>query len=276
MHYLVKALKKLLILLSILLIHTLVLAKILNHSTEKHIVPSPKPLKVNLITPEPIIPKTSSIKSVSSPIQKKFLKKPSHVKLKKNRKRVLKRKKVRKIRKKVQKVQKVQKIRKINTIKKSYNRLNSYQKSAIADQIVLSRNVEKLAIPQKTFHHTSSSQISHSRQTTQGMKTSASINLNKKTGKTIPPSYQAAYLYNQPPPYPRISKRRGEEGTVLLRIKVNKNGKAALIQIQKSSGSKRLDHAAHQAVNKWRFIPAKKEGKVVSGWVIVPIVFQLR
>jgi len=58
---------------------------------------------------------------------------------------------------------------------------------------------------------------------------------------------------------------------------VSQNGRAALVQINKSSGFKRLDNAARKAVSrKWRFVPAKKAGKPVSGWVIVPIAFKLR
>jgi protein TonB len=274
MHYLLGALKRLPILLSILLIHTLVLGKILNNSAEKRIVPSPKPLMVSLITPEPILKAPPPIKPVSQPlVQKTILKKSPNKKVAK-----LKKRKNGKVKRK--RVSKRKKLRKANTTEKSRkkNRLNRYKKSAALLQTVSPINAEnhaeKPVTPQKT--DTSFSQTSHSRQTIQSTKTSALISSKKKAGKTTAPSYQAAYLHNPPPAYPRISKRLGEEGTVLLWVKVSKNGKAALVQIKKSSGSKRLDNAAHQAVNKWRFAPAKKEGKVVSGWVIVPIVFQLR
>ena len=73
-----------------------------------------------------------------------------------------------------------------------------------------------------------------------------------------------------------MSKRRGEEGKVLLRVKVSQNGRAVSVQLKKSSGSKRLDNAARKAVKNWRFVPAKKGGESVSGWVIVPITFNLR
>ncbi len=93
---------------------------------------------------------------------------------------------------------------------------------------------------------------------------------------TIPPSYKAAYLHNPPPSYPRFSRRRGEEGTVWLRVKVTQTGKAALVKLKKSSGFSRLDKAAHQAVSQWRFIPAKKAGQLIAAWVTVPVVFKLR
>ena len=267
MHYLFRAFKRLPILFSILLVHTLVLGQILNKSAEKRIVPSPKPLMVSLITREPILKAPLSIKPVLPPIQKKILKKSPNkkvAKLKKRKNGKVKRSSVSK-RKKVRKANTTEKLRK-------KNRLNRYQKVAALTQTTPPRNA---VTPQKIFPHASFSQTSHSHQI-QSTKTSGLISSKKKAEKTIAPSYQAAYLHNQPPAYPSISRHRGEEGTVLLRVKVSKNGKAALVQIKKSSGSKRLDNAARQAVNQWRFVPAKKKGKVVSGWVIVPIVFQLK
>ena len=82
-------------------------------------------------------------------------------------------------------------------------------------------------------------------------------------------------MRNPKPLYPPISRRRGEEGKVLLKVKVTKNGKAALVTIKKSSGSNQLDNAARKAVRSWRFVPAKRNGKPVNGSVIVPITFKL-
>jgi protein TonB len=96
-----------------------------------------------------------------------------------------------------------------------------------------------------------------------------------KGGITTAPSFGAAYLHNPYPPYPSVSQRRGEEGKVLLRVKVTEDGRAATVQINTSSGSQRLDNSALETVSQWRFVPAQKNGKRVSDWVIVPIVFQL-
>lgn len=96
-----------------------------------------------------------------------------------------------------------------------------------------------------------------------------------KGGITTVPSFGAAYLHNPYPPYPSVSQRRGEEGKVLLRVKVTEDGRAATVQINTSSGSQRLDNSALETVSQWRFVPAQRNGKVVSEWVIVPIVFKL-
>lgn len=90
-----------------------------------------------------------------------------------------------------------------------------------------------------------------------------------------PARFDAAYLENSPPSYPSISRRRGEEGKVLLRVSVSPDGRAATVDIEKSSNFVRLDEAARLAVSRWRFIPAKRGEKSIEASVIVPIIFRL-
>lgn len=90
-----------------------------------------------------------------------------------------------------------------------------------------------------------------------------------------PPRFGAAYLHNPAPSYPSISRRVGEEGRVMLRVLVSKNGDAEQVDIEASSGFSRLDQAALEAVKKWRFIPAKRNNQPISAYVIVPIQFTL-
>lgn len=87
--------------------------------------------------------------------------------------------------------------------------------------------------------------------------------------------YNAAYLNNPDPKYPPMSRRLGEEGKVLLRVRVTAEGLAATVDIEKSSNFERLDEAARQAVARWRFVPAKRGEEAVEAAVIVPIVFRL-
>lgn len=90
-----------------------------------------------------------------------------------------------------------------------------------------------------------------------------------------PPSFNAAYLRNPKPAYPRLSKRLGEQGKVLLKVKVSQNGIAEQVHIKNSSGFSRLDTVAQNTVQNWRFTPAQRNGQPISDWVIVPIVFNL-
>jgi len=90
-----------------------------------------------------------------------------------------------------------------------------------------------------------------------------------------PPSFGAAYLNNPAPAYPMLARRMGEQGKVLLKVLVSEDGKAATVQVDRSSGHSKLDEAAVEAVKKWSFVPAKRSNKPMSAYVLVPISFSL-
>ncbi len=92
----------------------------------------------------------------------------------------------------------------------------------------------------------------------------------------VPPRFDADYLENPAPAYPTLSRRLGEFGSVLLRVYVSAEGAAAQVEIRQSSGYERLDKAARDTVQRWRFVPAKQGGQGVDAWVLVPISFSLR
>ena len=75
--------------------------------------------------------------------------------------------------------------------------------------------------------------------------------------------------------YPRISQRRGEEGTVVLSIQVMQNGRAGKVSIIESSGSKRLDEAAIKAAKKSTYKPAEQFGRPIESTLIQPLTFKL-
>lgn len=87
--------------------------------------------------------------------------------------------------------------------------------------------------------------------------------------------FNAAYLNNPEPKYPSLSRRLGEEGKVLLRVRVMPDGRTATVDIEKSSNFARLDEAARQGVANWRFVPAKRGDEAIEATVLVPIVFRL-
>jgi protein TonB len=91
----------------------------------------------------------------------------------------------------------------------------------------------------------------------------------------VPPRFDAAYLNNPAPPYPVAARRRGEGGRVQLRVLVTAAGRASRVEVSSSSGSALLDEAAKDAVERWRFLPARRGDEVIDAWVIVPIVFSL-
>ncbi len=84
-----------------------------------------------------------------------------------------------------------------------------------------------------------------------------------------------AYAKNPPPPYPRMARKRGLEGDVVLLVLVSDLGKVLNVEVESSSGHQVLDRAALQSVRKWRFHPASREGVCLQAEVRVPVRFRL-
>ena len=75
------------------------------------------------------------------------------------------------------------------------------------------------------------------------------------------------------PKYPRVSRKRGERGKVLVKVFINRDGSSEKVEIEKSSGFDRLDQAAMDSAKKCRFIPAKRNGKPVKTLATIPYTF---
>lgn len=72
-------------------------------------------------------------------------------------------------------------------------------------------------------------------------------------------------LLSAPPPeYPRSALRAGLSGNVVLQIEVRANGRAGAVSVVESSGHRALDRAAASAVRRWRFEPARRDGRPVA------------
>lgn len=93
-----------------------------------------------------------------------------------------------------------------------------------------------------------------------------------------PPVKEAVPLYreNPPPAYPRVARRRGAEGTVLLEVLVTEEGRVDALRVAESSGHDLLDKAALRAVEAWRFRPGRRGDRAVAMRVLVPVRFRLQ
>ena len=78
------------------------------------------------------------------------------------------------------------------------------------------------------------------------------------------------------PIYPATSRRRSEEGDVVLDVLVGADGRVTQITVAGSSDFERLDKAAVAAVQQWRFVPGRVAGEPQAMRLRVPIRFQLR
>lgn len=76
------------------------------------------------------------------------------------------------------------------------------------------------------------------------------------------------------PEYPDIARRAGIEGTVWLKILVDKEGRAKKAIVLKSD-SEIFDEPAIKAALQWVFSPAMMNKGPVSVWVAIPFRFQL-
>jgi periplasmic protein TonB len=86
-------------------------------------------------------------------------------------------------------------------------------------------------------------------------------------------SAQPRYRSNPAPPYPIISHRRHEEGTVLLKVAVGADGIPTAVMLERSCGHRLLDDAALDTVRRWTFEPARAAGVPIASVVIIPVRF---
>jgi protein TonB len=89
-------------------------------------------------------------------------------------------------------------------------------------------------------------------------------------------STRLEYASAPAPTYPREAILDGIEGTVLLKVLVGVDGKPLSVEIERSSGHRRLDDAARrQVLRRWMFKPAIRDGQAVQVYGMVPVNFSL-
>lgn len=94
--------------------------------------------------------------------------------------------------------------------------------------------------------------------------THVSENLSQPTFSTPP----------QPPNYPKIARKRGQQGSAMIEVKFNQLGEQLQLTLIESSGYHLLDKAALSAVKQWQFaapIPHTAQAYTVR----VPVTFAL-
>ncbi|MGF1608698.1 MAG: energy transducer TonB [Kiloniellales bacterium] len=99
--------------------------------------------------------------------------------------------------------------------------------------------------------------------------------LGSALSAATPPRYAGQGLSNATPRYPYFARQWGQEGRVVLRVKVTAGCQAAVVRLQETSGCRLLDKAAIEAIRKWRFLPASPAGGPVAGSVDIPVSFKL-
>jgi protein TonB len=94
-----------------------------------------------------------------------------------------------------------------------------------------------------------------------------------------PPVRVAAHLQAsgtcQKPEYPALSRRREEQGSVMLRFLIGTDGNVLESQIAQSSGFARLDEAARAALSKCQFKPGTVDGTPEPSWASLKYTWRL-
>jgi len=83
-------------------------------------------------------------------------------------------------------------------------------------------------------------------------------------GDRVIPARPDAVFHNRPPEYPVEAALNGQQGTVVVTVHVSPAGTAIGVDLVRSSGYVLLDSAARDAVLRWRFLPAVKDGQPVA------------
>jgi protein TonB len=83
------------------------------------------------------------------------------------------------------------------------------------------------------------------------------------------------YRRNPVPEYPLAARKRGFQGTVVLEVHVDRQGRVADLRLSASSGYSVLDQAAMASVKTWLFDPGTRGGEKADMWVKVPVRFKL-
>jgi len=84
------------------------------------------------------------------------------------------------------------------------------------------------------------------------------------------------YRQNPPPAYPKLARKRGYQGTVILKVLVNSQGRVEDVLLDVSSNHAILDRAALNSVKKWSFEPGSRGDQKTDMWVKVPVTFRLQ
>lgn len=83
------------------------------------------------------------------------------------------------------------------------------------------------------------------------------------------------YLKNSAPPYPPEALEARQEGIVVLSLVVDRSGNARNVAIKESSGFTLLDQSALNAVEHWRFSPARIGFVSQESQVEIPVRFEI-
>ncbi|GAA3921085.1 energy transducer TonB [Litoribacillus peritrichatus] len=164
---------------------------------------------------------------------------------------------------------------------KEPNRLEAQQPLKIAKKVVKSDSTEKMIRheepPEEVLHQSSEDEDAVIDPQAENVSLAKSAIQHEK-GEGVhdeivsDPRFKAP---PQPPNYPRLARKRGQEGVVWLDVWLDRNGKQTRLEVFDSSGVDSLDHAAVKAVSQWDFLPRRSGSYTIASRVRIPVEFSL-
>jgi protein TonB len=83
-------------------------------------------------------------------------------------------------------------------------------------------------------------------------------------------------IKREAPAYPEMARTAGAEGTVMVEVTIDKNGRVVEARVIKSDTIPALEAAAVAAAKQWLFTPAKQREVPVKAKIVIPFEFTLR
>lgn len=91
----------------------------------------------------------------------------------------------------------------------------------------------------------------------------------------VPVDQQPTIVKRAPVSYPELARTARIEGTVYLKVLIDKEGKPRQVHVFKSDAEV-FNEAAKESAMKSTYSPATNDGNPVACWVIVPYQFKLK
>lgn len=93
---------------------------------------------------------------------------------------------------------------------------------------------------------------------------------------TVGPQPDPRYAGDYQPPYPPQLLRTGVEGKAVVRVLIGADGRVRQVEIVSADDPLFADATERQALRKWRFRPATRDGVAFDSWTTMTVKFQIR
>lgn len=106
-------------------------------------------------------------------------------------------------------------------------------------------------------------------------KSDAPVELAQRKSAPVQQEKPVFKVPPSPPKYPRMARRKGMEGMVIVEVWLDKHGNQTKRILIKSAGFTLLDNAAIDAIKKWHFSGYKENDISLAHRVRIPVHFNL-